>query len=99
MKENKNILIKEIKKDVKQMAKRIFVGIYALYVYTDNVIVTCIDKSQWKLDCFFFANNEDVQIRLVSIDNDNDLEADDSLEDLTTESLSYIEKYLKRLKN
>ncbi len=97
MKENKNILIKEIKKDVKQMAKRIFVGIYALYVYTDNVIVTCIDGSKWKLDCFFFTKDDDIQLMLINLDND--LEADDSLEDLTTESLSYIEKYLKRLKN
>ena len=95
MEENKNSLIKEIKKSVKQLAKRNFFGVNILYV---DVIVTCIDKSQWKLDCFFFANNEDVQIRLVSIDNDNELEADDCLEDLTTECLSNIEKYLEILK-
>lgn len=97
MEDKKNGLIKEIEKDVRQMAKRIFVGIYVLYVYADNVIVTCIDDSKWKLDCFFFTKDNDIQLRLISLDND--LEADDSLEDLTAESLSNIEKYLKRLKN
>lgn len=96
MKNNKNSLIKEIKKDVKQMAKRIFVGIYVLSVYSDNVIVTCTDGSKWKLDCFFFANNDDIQLMLINLDNES--EADGSLEDLTTECLSNIEKYLKQLK-
>lgn len=96
MEENKNSLIKKIEKNVRQMAKRIFVGIYTLYVYADNVIVTCTDGSQWKLDCFFFAKNDDVQLRLVSLDNE--LEADGYLEDLTTECLSNIEKYLELLK-
>lgn len=96
MKKNKNILIKEIKKDVKQMAKRIFVGIYVLSVYADNIIVNCIDGSKWKLDCFFFSKDDDIQLMLISLDND--VEADDTLEDLTAESLSYIGKYLKRLK-
>ena len=96
MEYKKNRLIKEIKKDVKQMAKRIFVGIYVLSVYADNVIVTCIDKSQWKLDCFFFAKDDDIQLMLISLDNE--LEADGSLEDLTTDCLSNIEKYLKLIK-
>lgn len=96
MEENKNSLIKEIEKNVRQMAKRIFVGIYTLYVYADNVIVTCTDGSQWKLDCFFFAKNDDIQLRLISLDNES--EADGCLEDLTTECLSNIEKYLELLK-
>ena len=95
MKENKNSLIKEIKKSVRQLAKKTFFGVNVLYT---DVIVTCTDGTQWKLDCFFFAGYEDVQIRLVSLDNVNELEADDCLEDLTTECLYNIEKYLTLLK-
>ena len=95
MEENRNRLIKEIKKNVRQMAKKTFFGVNVLYT---NAIVDCTDGSQWKLDCFFFAGNEDVQLRLVSLDNDNELEADGCLEDLTTECLSNIEKYLELLK-
>ena len=95
MEENRNRLIKEIKKNVRQMAKKTFFGVNVLYT---NAIVGCTDGSQWKLDCFFFAGNEDVQLRLVSLDNDNELEADGCLEDLTTECLSNIEKYLELLK-
>ena len=95
MEENKNSLIQEIKKNVRQMAKKTFFGVNVLYA---DVIVTCTDGSQWKLDCFFFADYEDVQLRLVSLDNDNELEADGCLEDLTTECLSNIEKYLELLK-
>ena len=72
--------------------------LYTVNVLYADVIVTCTDGSQWKLDCFFFADYEDVQLRLVSLDNDNELEADGCLEDLTTKSLSNIEKYLELLK-
>lgn len=93
MEENKNSLIQEIKKEIRQMAKRTFCEVNVLYA---NVIVDCTDKSQWKLDCFFFAGNEDVQLRLISLDNES--EADGRLEDLTTKCLSNIKKYLKLLK-
>ena len=95
MEDIKNELIKEIKKNVRQMAKRTFCGVNVLYA---NVIVDCTDKSQWKLDCFFFAGNEDIQLRLVSLDNNNELEADGYLENLTIECLSNIKKYLELLK-
>ena len=95
MEENKNSLIKEIKKSVKQLAKKNFFGVNILYA---DVIVDCTDGSQWKLDCFFFGGNEDVQLRLVSLGNDNELEADGYLENLTTKCLSNIEKYLELLK-
>lgn len=93
MKENKNSLIKEIKKDIRQLAKRTRFGINVLYA---DVIVDCIDGSQWKLDCFFFADYEDVQLELISLDNES--EADGYLENLTTDCLSNIEKYLELLK-
>lgn len=95
MEENRNRLIKEIKKNVRQMAKKTFFGVNVLYA---DVIATCTDGSQWKLDCFFFADYEDVQLRLVSLDNDNELEADGCLEDLTTGCLSNLKKYLELLK-
>lgn len=93
MENNKNDFIKEIKKNVRQMAKKTFFGVNVLYA---DVIVTCTDGSQWKLDCFFFAGNEDVQLSLVSLDNENI--ADSCLEDFTTECLSNIKKYLELLK-
>ena len=93
MKDNRNSLIKEIKKDVRQLAKKTSVGVSVLCVY---VIVTCTDGSQWKLDSFFFGFDEDIQLSLISLDNEQ--EADGCLEDLTTECLSNIEKYLKLIK-
>ena len=51
MENNRNNLIKEIEKNVRQMAKKTFIGVGVLYA---DVIVTCTDGSQWKLDCFFF---------------------------------------------
>ena len=95
MENNRNSLIKEIKKDVRQLAKKTFFGVNVLYAYAD-VIVTCIDKSQWKLDGFFFGFDEDIQLSLISLDNES--EADGCLEDLTTDCLSNIEKYLKLIK-
>lgn len=93
MKENKNSLIKEIKKDIRQLAKKTFFGVNVLYA---DVIVTCTDGTQWKLNCFFFSDYEDVQMGLVSLD-DEDI-ADSCLEDLTTECLFNIRKYLTMLK-
>ena len=93
MEENRNRLIKEIKKNVRQMAKKTFFGVNVLYA---DVIVTCTDGSQWKLDCFFFSDYEDIQMGLVSLDDENI--ADSCLEDLTTECLSNIKKYLELLK-
>lgn len=93
MKENKNSLIKEIKKNVRKMAKKTHFGVNVLYA---DVIVTCTDKTQWKLNCFFFSDYEDIQLGLVSLD-DEDI-ADSCLEDLTTECLSNLEKYLTMLK-
>ena len=93
MKENKNSLIKEIKKDVRQLAKKTFFGVNVLDA---NVIVTCTDGSLWKLDSFFFGFDEDIQLSLISLDNES--EADGCLEDLTAECLSNIEKYLELLK-
>ena len=95
MEENKNSLIQEIKKNVRQMAKKTFFGVNVLYA---DVIVTCTDGSKWKLDCFFFGEgeNDDVQLRLLSLDNE--IDADGWLENLTTECLSNIEKYLELLK-
>lgn len=94
MEENKNSLIKEIKKDIRQLAKKTHFGVNVLYM---DVIVTLIDKSQWKLNCFFFSDYEDVEMDLVSLD-DEDI-ADSCLEDLTTECLSNIRKYLTLLKS
>ena len=99
MEENRNRLIKEIEKNVRQMAKKTFIGVGVLCVYSNaDVIVTCTDGSQWKLDCFFFGEgeNDDVQLRLLSLDNE--IDADGWLENLTTECLSNIEKYLELLK-
>ena len=94
MKDNRNSLIQEIKKDVRQLAEKTFIGVSVLCVcaYAD-VIVTCTDGSQWRLDSFFFGFDEDIQLSLISLDNEQ--EADGCLEDLTTECLSNIEKYLK----
>lgn len=98
MEDKKNSLIKEIKKDVRQLAKKTFIGVSVLCVYANaDVIVTCTDGSQWKLDSFFFGFDEDIQLSLISLDNES--EADGCLEDLTTESLSNIEKYLELLKS
>lgn len=94
MEENKNSLIKEIKKSVRQLAKKTFFGVNVLYT---DVIVDCTDGTQWKLNCFFFSDYEDIQIVLVSLD-DEDI-ADSCLEDLTTECLSNIRKYLTLLKS
>ena len=99
MEENRNRLIKEIEKNVRQMAHKTFIGVGVLCVYSNaDVIVTCTDGSQWKLDCFFFGEgeNDDVQLRLLSLDNE--IDADGWLENLTTECLSNIEKYLELLK-
>lgn len=93
MEENKNSLIQEIKKNVRQLATKTRFGFSILYM---DVIVNLIDESQWKLDCFFFSKNEDMQLRLISLDNES--ESDSCLEDLTTECLSNIEKYLELLK-
>lgn len=97
MEDNRNKLIKEIEKNVRQMAQKTFIGVGVLCVYSNaDVIVTCTDGSQWKLDCFFFGFDEDIQLSLISLDNES--EADGCLEDLTTECLSNIEKYLELLK-
>lgn len=89
--------MKEIKKNVRQLAHKTFIGVSVLCVYAyADVIVTCTDGSQWKLDSFFFGFDEDIQLSLISLDNES--EADGCLEDLTTECLSNIEKYLGLLK-
>ena len=97
MENNRSSLIQEIKKDVRQLAHKTYIGVSVLCVYANtDVIVTCIDKSQWKLDSFFFGFDEDIQLTLISLDNES--EADGCLEDLTTDCLSDIEKYLKLIK-
>ena len=97
MENNRNSLIKKIKKNVRQLAHKTFIGVSVLCVYANtDVIVTFTDGSQWKLDSFFFGFDEDIQLSLISLDNES--EADGSLEDLTTDCLSDIEKYLKLIK-
>ena len=84
--EFRSMLIKAIKTSVRKYAVKY--NISNLYILPFGDFPVVCDDEQYQLDCFYFSNIYDIQLRLITMNNETD--ADAILEELTTDSLIEI---------